>query len=158
MTLYVNGEKVGEKSIHAEMEKLRPDYERVFADKPEPQRQKQLLRKCLPTKKGQLVRLKFSGRSSSTSELSDFVLGYSQQYVVLCTDDQITLMEKNVPPNVGQKPVSISVNRISQIGTFHVVTMRIFPRIITVLLRQQQDDWKWEALLGDTVICVHFVK
>jgi len=42
MTLYVNGEKVDEKSIQAEMEKLRPDYERVFADKPEPQRQKQL--------------------------------------------------------------------------------------------------------------------
>ncbi|MHC4722344.1 MAG: peptidylprolyl isomerase [Planctomycetota bacterium] len=42
MTLYVNAEKIDEKHIQAEVEKLRPDYERVFADKPEPQRQKQL--------------------------------------------------------------------------------------------------------------------
>jgi parvulin-like peptidyl-prolyl isomerase len=42
MTLYVNGEKIDAKDIQAEMEKLRPDYERVFADKPVDQRQKQL--------------------------------------------------------------------------------------------------------------------
>jgi len=39
---YVNGEKIGEEAIQAEMEKLRPDYERVFADKPHAERQKQL--------------------------------------------------------------------------------------------------------------------
>jgi len=119
----------------------------------DPQRQKQLLRKYVPIKKGQPVRLGILGSSSLTSELSDFILDHSQQYVVLCDDNQITLTEKNVPP----KPVSISVN-ISQIGTFHVVTIRLLPRIITVLLRQQQDDWEWEALLGDTVICIHFTK
>jgi parvulin-like peptidyl-prolyl isomerase len=42
MTLYVNGEKIDEKHIQAEVEKLRPDYERVFADKPADERQKQL--------------------------------------------------------------------------------------------------------------------
>jgi len=42
MTLYVNGEKIDAKDIQAEVEKLRPDYERVFADKPVDQRQKQL--------------------------------------------------------------------------------------------------------------------
>ena len=42
MTLYVNGEKIDAKDIQAEVEKLRPDYERVFADKPEAERQKQL--------------------------------------------------------------------------------------------------------------------
>lgn len=42
MMLYVNGEKIGEEAIHAEAEKLRPDYERVFADKPQAERQKQL--------------------------------------------------------------------------------------------------------------------
>lgn len=119
-----------------------------------PQRQKELLRKYLPIKKGQPVRLGFSDNSSMASKLGDYIPGYSQQYVVLCADDQITLMEKNVPP----KPVSISVNRISQIGTFHVATIRMFPRIITVLLRQQEDDWKWEALLGDTEICIHFTE
>lgn len=40
--LYVNGEKIGEEVIQAEVEKLRPDYERVFADKPQAERQKQL--------------------------------------------------------------------------------------------------------------------
>ncbi len=40
--LYVNGEKIGEEAIGAEVEKLRPDYERVFADKPQAERQKQL--------------------------------------------------------------------------------------------------------------------
>jgi parvulin-like peptidyl-prolyl isomerase len=42
MMLYVNGEKIGEEAIGAEEEKLRPDYERVFADKPQAERQKQL--------------------------------------------------------------------------------------------------------------------
>ncbi len=42
MTLYVNGEKIDEKHIQAEVEKLRPDYERVFADKPADERQEQL--------------------------------------------------------------------------------------------------------------------
>ena len=42
MALYVNGEKIGEEAIQAEVEKLRPDYERVFADKPQAERQKQL--------------------------------------------------------------------------------------------------------------------
>ena len=42
MILYVNGEKIDEKHIQAEVEKLRPDYERVFADKPADERQKQL--------------------------------------------------------------------------------------------------------------------
>ncbi len=42
MTLYVNGEKIDEKHIQAEVEKLRPDYERVFADKADDERQKQL--------------------------------------------------------------------------------------------------------------------
>jgi len=40
--LYVNGEKIDEKDIGAEVEKLRPDYERVFADKTHTERQKQL--------------------------------------------------------------------------------------------------------------------
>ena len=42
MALYINGEKIDEKHIQAEVEKLRPDYERVFADKPADERQKQL--------------------------------------------------------------------------------------------------------------------
>lgn len=42
MTLYVNSEKIDEKHIQAEVTKLRPDYERVFADKPADERQKQL--------------------------------------------------------------------------------------------------------------------
>ena len=42
MALYVNSEKIGEEAIQAEVEKLRPDYERVFADQPEAERQKQL--------------------------------------------------------------------------------------------------------------------
>ena len=42
MTLYVNGEKIDEKHIQAAVEKLRPDYERVFADKPADEHQKQL--------------------------------------------------------------------------------------------------------------------
>jgi peptidyl-prolyl cis-trans isomerase C/foldase protein PrsA len=42
MMLYVNGEKIAEEAIGAEAEKLRPDYERVFADKPADERQKQL--------------------------------------------------------------------------------------------------------------------
>jgi len=40
--LYVNGEKIDESQVQAEVEKLRPDYERVFADKPQAERQKQL--------------------------------------------------------------------------------------------------------------------
>jgi len=40
MALYVNGEKVDEKEILDEVDRLRPDYERVFADqKPEEQQQ-----------------------------------------------------------------------------------------------------------------------
>ncbi len=42
MTLYVNGETIDTKDIQAEVEKLRPDYERVFADQPQAERQKQL--------------------------------------------------------------------------------------------------------------------
>jgi len=42
MMLYVNGEKIDEEAIQAEVEKLRPDYERVFADKPADERKKQL--------------------------------------------------------------------------------------------------------------------
>jgi HEAT repeat protein len=115
-----------------------------------PERQKQLLRKYLPIKKGQPVRLGFSDNSSMDSKLGVYIPGYSQQYVVLCAEEEITLIEKNVSP----KPVSISVNRISQIGTFHVVTMQIPDRIIHVLLRQENGDWKWEAPLGAPVICV----
>jgi len=40
--MYVNGEKISEETIQAEVEKLRPDYEHVFADQPEAERQKQL--------------------------------------------------------------------------------------------------------------------
>ncbi len=42
MTMYVNGEKIDEKHIQAQVEKLRPDYERVFTDKSDDERQKQL--------------------------------------------------------------------------------------------------------------------
>jgi len=42
MTLYVNSEKIGEEAIQAEVQKLRPEYERVFSDHPEAERKKQL--------------------------------------------------------------------------------------------------------------------
>ncbi len=42
MALYVNDEKVDSKQIEAEVEKLRPDYERVFADQKPEEREKQL--------------------------------------------------------------------------------------------------------------------
>lgn len=42
MTLYVNGEKISEKSIEAEMEKLRPDYERVFVEQSSAEQEAQL--------------------------------------------------------------------------------------------------------------------
>jgi len=42
MALYVNGEKVGKSQIAAEVEKLRPQYEQVFADSPEKEREEQL--------------------------------------------------------------------------------------------------------------------
>jgi len=42
MTLYVNGEKVADKEIEAEMEKLRPDYERVFVEQSPAEQEKQL--------------------------------------------------------------------------------------------------------------------
>ncbi len=42
MALYVNDEKVDPKQIEAEVEKLRPDYERVFTDQKPEEREKQL--------------------------------------------------------------------------------------------------------------------
>lgn len=42
MALYVNDEKVDSKQIETEVEKLRPDYERVFADQKPEEREKQL--------------------------------------------------------------------------------------------------------------------
>jgi len=42
MALYVNGEKIAAKEIEAEMEKLRPDYERVFVDQRPAEQEKQL--------------------------------------------------------------------------------------------------------------------
>ena len=42
MALYVNDEKVDSKQIEAEVEKLRPDYERVFTDQKPEEREKQL--------------------------------------------------------------------------------------------------------------------
>ncbi len=42
MALYVNGELVDEKEIQAEIERLRPEYERVFAEMSEEDREKQL--------------------------------------------------------------------------------------------------------------------
>ena len=42
MTLYVNGEKVEQALIDYEIQRLRPDYERVFSDQSQPDREKQL--------------------------------------------------------------------------------------------------------------------
>ena len=42
MALYVNGEKIADKEIEAEMEKLRPDYERVFVEQSPAEQEKQL--------------------------------------------------------------------------------------------------------------------
>ncbi|MEN6307529.1 MAG: peptidylprolyl isomerase [Anaerohalosphaeraceae bacterium] len=42
MTLYINGEKIDEKSIQDEMERLRPEYERVFEQMSLAEREKQL--------------------------------------------------------------------------------------------------------------------
>jgi peptidyl-prolyl cis-trans isomerase C len=42
MALYVNGEKIEEKDIESEMEKLRPDYERVFVEQSPAEQEKQL--------------------------------------------------------------------------------------------------------------------
>ena len=42
MTLYVNGEKVDDQAIKDESEKLRPQYDQVFAEMPEEEREKQL--------------------------------------------------------------------------------------------------------------------
>ncbi|MHC5060489.1 MAG: peptidylprolyl isomerase [Planctomycetota bacterium] len=42
MAVYVNGEKIDEKHIQAQVEQLRPDYERTFADQPADEQQKQL--------------------------------------------------------------------------------------------------------------------
>ncbi len=42
MTLYVNGEKVDERLIQEEIERLRPQYQRVFADQNPEQSEKQL--------------------------------------------------------------------------------------------------------------------
>ena len=43
MTLYVNGEKVDDRLIANEADKLRPQYEQVFAEMPAEERQKQLM-------------------------------------------------------------------------------------------------------------------
>ncbi len=43
MTLYVNGEKVDDQAIKDETEKLRPQYEQVFSEMPEEEREKQLV-------------------------------------------------------------------------------------------------------------------
>ena len=43
MALIVNGEKVEDSAIHQEVERLRPDYERVFADQQAEEREAQLL-------------------------------------------------------------------------------------------------------------------
>lgn len=42
MALYVNGEKIDEKSIQDEMERLRPEHERVFEQMPSAERENQL--------------------------------------------------------------------------------------------------------------------
>ncbi len=42
MALYVNGEKIADKEIETEMEKLRPDYERVFVEQSAAEQEKQL--------------------------------------------------------------------------------------------------------------------
>jgi len=42
MSLYINGEKIADKEIEAEMEKLRPDYERVFVEQSPAEQEKQL--------------------------------------------------------------------------------------------------------------------
>ncbi len=42
MALYVNGEKIDDARIEAEVKRLKPDYERTFADQPPEQRKEQL--------------------------------------------------------------------------------------------------------------------
>jgi len=43
MAIIVNGEKIEDSAIHREVERLRPDYERVFADQAPEEREAQLL-------------------------------------------------------------------------------------------------------------------
>ena len=43
MALIVNGEKIEDSAIQQEAERLRPDYERVFADQETEEREAQLL-------------------------------------------------------------------------------------------------------------------
>ena len=43
MALIVNGEKIEDSAIRREAERLRPDYERVFADQDKEEREAQLL-------------------------------------------------------------------------------------------------------------------
>lgn len=43
MTLYINDEKVDDARIQAEFERLKPDYEKAFADQPAQEQEKQLL-------------------------------------------------------------------------------------------------------------------
>lgn len=119
-----------------------------------PERQKQLLGEYPLVKKDQPVRFHFSNYNSLHSGVSGDISDTSGPYVVLCADGQITVMKKTVPAPFAGKAAWVEVDRLSQVGPFHVVTMRISDRIIHVLLRREDGDWKWEALLGAPVICV----
>ncbi len=130
----------------------------------DPQRQKQLLRGrplVYPLgKKGRPVVLMFSketiSRSEEDNELSQhsgssFALP-SQKYFVLCTDDEIRITKTDSPDTDGQKAARIWVRKIYQAKPFYAVTMGILTETIDVLLRQEDGDWKWGALLGHTHI------